>query len=517
MKRTGFTLIELLAVITILSIVMFIAIPIYTSILAGAREDAFHLDESMAVRGARNYVVTEFVQLPEVSLTEEKSTLEVAYADLVNNHYIKPIYDPKNGAECTGDGVENSSIIITRQNEYKYTYEPNIICPNYRSGDSTYEPATVTYSEDIEAPTLTVLGSNPYYLIVDDTYIEYGAAASDDQDSGVWLSANIQITYGVDTSTAGSYTVCYDVTDSSRKAATQVCRDVVVSDPQIKFGSNNLSDSETFEIWYQPDNVESVFIEVNGLNYYLYGTDAGSSNTKVGRTCNEIYEAYVAAGSTPADGIYWIAPSGTPNDVYCKMSDNRKMLFANFGSSDAYGAAITASDISTEAKLVAAGGYKIYYGNGSCTDGPYVSASGYSYRHICDLAYASNSGLGIQLPTYIDHVDAYFGADTLVYFYCPESKGATSTLGGHWTGAVPVGTIISVGTNTQYRTAGFNEIWVWETTDNLNYSTYSSVFDETEYTFNNFVVGSNTYRAKVVKNENGKVNTYTTDEFTVLK
>ncbi|NAS14348.1 immunoglobulin-like domain-containing protein [Poritiphilus flavus] len=83
---------------------------------------------------------------------------------------------------------------------------------------------------DISAPVIELLGENPVYLTVGDTYVEAGATATDDRDGD--LSSDIVIGGDtVDTSIADTYEVTYDVSDGAGNAATQVVREVVVRVP----------------------------------------------------------------------------------------------------------------------------------------------------------------------------------------------------------------------------------------------------------------------------------------------
>ncbi|UOY05310.1 DUF5011 domain-containing protein [Muricauda sp. SCSIO 64092] len=83
---------------------------------------------------------------------------------------------------------------------------------------------------DITAPVITLLGDNPMYLVVGDTYVEPGATASDDRDGN--LSSDITIGGAtVDTSVAETYEVTYDVSDAANNGATQVVRRVIVEVP----------------------------------------------------------------------------------------------------------------------------------------------------------------------------------------------------------------------------------------------------------------------------------------------
>jgi len=83
-----------------------------------------------------------------------------------------------------------------------------------------------TPAADTTAPVITLIGDNPLYLYVGDTFTDPGATAVDNVDGD--LTASIQTSSNVDTSAVGSYTVSYSVTDSDDNTAT-FSRSVVVS------------------------------------------------------------------------------------------------------------------------------------------------------------------------------------------------------------------------------------------------------------------------------------------------
>ena len=81
------------------------------------------------------------------------------------------------------------------------------------------------------------MGANPQQLTRGDAYVELGATATDDTDDDTALTATIAIdASAVDTATAGSYSVTYDVSDAAGNPATQVTRTVTVEDGQTSSG-----------------------------------------------------------------------------------------------------------------------------------------------------------------------------------------------------------------------------------------------------------------------------------------
>ena len=82
---------------------------------------------------------------------------------------------------------------------------------------------------DTTPPVIVLEGANPQELTVGDAYVELGATATDDTDDDTTLTAAIVIdATAVDTATAGSYSVTYNVSDAAGNAATEVTRTVTV-------------------------------------------------------------------------------------------------------------------------------------------------------------------------------------------------------------------------------------------------------------------------------------------------
>jgi len=98
---------------------------------------------------------------------------------------------------------------------------------NNTSAVSNSRVITEATVPDTTAPVIVLLGENPLTFTEGDTYIEYGATASDDVDGDI--SGNIDIDDSdVDMDVAGTYTVTYDVEDAAVNSATQVTRTVIV-------------------------------------------------------------------------------------------------------------------------------------------------------------------------------------------------------------------------------------------------------------------------------------------------
>jgi hypothetical protein len=79
---------------------------------------------------------------------------------------------------------------------------------------------------DTTSPIITLTGNAIVDLNVGDSYADLGATAIDDVDGD--LTGNIVVVNPVDTATAGTYIVTYNVSDAALNSATQVARTVNV-------------------------------------------------------------------------------------------------------------------------------------------------------------------------------------------------------------------------------------------------------------------------------------------------
>jgi uncharacterized protein (TIGR02145 family) len=84
---------------------------------------------------------------------------------------------------------------------------------------------------DTEAPVITLIGESPVSIDQDATYSDQGATATDNVDGDI--TANIIVTSNVDTSTVGTYTVTYNVSDAAGNAATPLVRIITVNPVEI--------------------------------------------------------------------------------------------------------------------------------------------------------------------------------------------------------------------------------------------------------------------------------------------
>lgn len=143
---------------------------------------------------------------------------------------------------------QNNSVADEIQNTIPTTPETNqqSNIPNSTIEYNVQEPAPITpkydpgfggggagggHSSQNTYPIITLTGSAEITITKGDTYTDAGATASDTEDGGI--TANIVKTGTVDTTTAGTYTISYNVTDSGGLQATTVTRTVIVENPPL--------------------------------------------------------------------------------------------------------------------------------------------------------------------------------------------------------------------------------------------------------------------------------------------
>ncbi len=173
-------------------------------------------------------------------------------------------------------------------------------------------PPVVT---DTTAPVITVLGDNPATVLLNETYTDAGATATDDVDGTV----DVTTSGTVDTSTVGSYTITYTATDAAGNVATETRTVNVVEnvDPNADITAPVITlkgqNPQTIVVGAYTelgaravDNVDGIIpveIDVSGLNENLVGTYivAYSATDSSGNTATAIRTVNVIADATADD------------------------------------------------------------------------------------------------------------------------------------------------------------------------------------------------------------------------
>ena len=137
------------------------------------------------------------------------------------------------GATASDTEDDDATLTITTTNNVDTT-TPGSYTVDYEvtdsDGNTTMESRTVNVVTN-DSPVITILGDNPVIVLSSSTYVDAGATASDTEDDDATLT--ITTTNNVDTTTPGSYTVDYEVTDSDGNT-TMESRTVNVMLPDSK-------------------------------------------------------------------------------------------------------------------------------------------------------------------------------------------------------------------------------------------------------------------------------------------
>ncbi|MDC1439107.1 BspA family leucine-rich repeat surface protein, partial [Flavobacteriaceae bacterium] len=180
------------------------------------------------------YVESEDTYIPPVISLVGSSTIYIGVGDNFT--------DPGATASDYIDGDLTSSITssgtVNTATEGTYTIEYSV---SDAAGNIASVSRTVIVSLDLP-PTITLTGSSTITLLVGDTYIEDGCVATDEIDGD--LTSSIITTGTVDTSTVGTYTLVYSITDSASNIVSTT-RTVII-DP--------VCTSATIELIYEQNN-----------------------------------------------------------------------------------------------------------------------------------------------------------------------------------------------------------------------------------------------------------------------
>ena len=160
-----------------------------------------------------------------------------------------------------------------------YTVSYNV---SNSSGNAALEVTRTVTVVDTTIPVITLLGDDPVTIEVGDTYTDAGATATDTYDGD--LTSSIETVSNVDTAVVGTYTVAYNVSDSSGNAALEVTRTVTVVDTTIpvitllgdnpvtvEVGSTYTDAGATATDNYDGD-ITSIIVTVSTVNTAIVGT-----------------------------------------------------------------------------------------------------------------------------------------------------------------------------------------------------------------------------------------------------
>ena len=202
--------------------------------------------------------------------------------------------------DITADIVTVNNVDTSVIGSYTVTYNVSDRC-----GNAATEVTRTVNVTDTTAPVITLVGDAEITVEVGSTYTDLGATASDNYDGDI--TTDIVTVNNVDTSVIGSYTVTYNVSDSSGNAASEVTRTVSVTDTTapvitlvgdaqitVEVGSTYTDLGATASDNYDGD-ITADIVTVNNVDTSVIGSytvtynvsdDAGNAASEVTRTVN---------------------------------------------------------------------------------------------------------------------------------------------------------------------------------------------------------------------------------------
>lgn len=134
----------------------------------------------------------------------------------VNSSLVKQIYDSGSVTNPTPKSWDGKNSFSNFVDNGIYTVRVVYTSAGVTATDTTKTITVANPVPDIEAPVITILGSNPLDINVGDLYVDAGATATDDVDGPVSVVA----TGTVDVLTVGAYSILYTATDAATNMAT---------------------------------------------------------------------------------------------------------------------------------------------------------------------------------------------------------------------------------------------------------------------------------------------------------
>jgi len=249
----------------------------------------------------------------------------------INEAYVE------SGAVCSDNvdadkaaTVGGDTVVSTTPATFTITYN----CSDNAGNSATQVTRTVNVA-DTSAPTITLNGSSPVNLSLNDTYSEQGAVCSDNFD------ADKAATVGGDTivtTAPATFTVTYNCSDNATNPAMQVTRAVNVSDtiPPVISVLSGIDSVEAGSIWSDAgatatDNIDGTLtvITTGNVNTSLVGTYiiTYSATDTAGNTGTDTRSVDVTADVTAPvitvnQGTDTIAIGGSWTDAGATASDN---------------------------------------------------------------------------------------------------------------------------------------------------------------------------------------------------
>ena len=165
-------------------------------------------------------VTIEDTQPPVIALTGNTTITHE-----VNTPFVEPGYsaNDSNEGDLTANVLIDGSVDSSNLGSYTLSYDVSDL-----SGNAAATASRLVQVVDTTPPVITLVGDSTINIELGTSFNDPGATANDNYDG---IMNTVTTSGAVDTSTVGTYTLLYNVSDSRGNAATQVTRTVIVGSP----------------------------------------------------------------------------------------------------------------------------------------------------------------------------------------------------------------------------------------------------------------------------------------------
>jgi len=189
--------------------------------------------------------------LSNYSLIDNGSIFSSSNSNLGANSYRFILYNTSGASIPQGSGAILRIPFTVPQNtsfgDYTVSFSNVVLSgPNNTNVSSEALQIGNVNISDTTVPVITLLGDAAVTLEVGTSYTDAGATATDNYDGDI--TSNIVTVNNVDTSTIGTYTVTYNVSDANSNAAAEVSRTVNVVDTTVPIITLTGEASVTIEV-----------------------------------------------------------------------------------------------------------------------------------------------------------------------------------------------------------------------------------------------------------------------------